>query len=113
MLSFIEAIAKEEGFGVPNARPTRNNNPGDIEYGQFAIAHGATGRDLRFAVFPSPTAGFSAMRVLLSRAYVGLTLTQALDKYAPPVENETNAYIANVCKWTGLTPDTVLTEELI
>jgi hypothetical protein len=53
------------------------------------------------------------MRVLLSRAYVGLTLTQALDKYAPPVENETNAYIANVCKWTGLTPDTVLTEELI
>jgi len=45
--------------------------------------------------------------------YSGMTLSAALNKYAPPVENNTNAYLAGVCKMTGLTPDTVLTEELI
>jgi len=29
------------------------------------------------------------------------------------VENNVNSYIANVCAWTGLTPETVLTSELI
>jgi len=53
------------------------------------------------------------MRVLLNQNYLGLTVSQALNKWAPPVENATNAYIDNVCTWTGLTPDTVLTAELI
>lgn len=112
-MTFMEAIAREEGFFVEGTRPQRNNNPGDIEYGSFAQAHGATGGDPRFAIFSTPEAGFAAMRALLCRAYVGLTVSQALNKWAPPVENQTNSYIANVCAWTGLTPDTVLTTENI
>jgi hypothetical protein len=113
MQTFMEAIAREEGFYVPGTRPARNNNPGDIEFGRFTLAHGSTGGDPRFAVFPSAFEGFAAMRALLLSAYNGLTVAQALNKWAPPVENATNSYIANVCAWTGLTPETVLTPEII
>jgi hypothetical protein len=112
-MTFIEAIAREEGFYALKTRPNRNNNPGDIEFGKFAIAHGATSGDPRFAIFPNAAAGFAAMRALLLSAYVGLTVAQTLNKWAPPVENNVNSYIANVCAWTGLTPETVLTSELI
>jgi hypothetical protein len=109
----MQAIASEEGFYVPGTRPARNNNPGDIEWGRFTRAHGAICGDPRFAVFTSPDMGFACMRVLLLSAYKGLTVAQAINKWAPNVENQTNAYIANVCNWTGLTPETVLTAEII
>jgi hypothetical protein len=119
-LTFKEAVARQEGFGPPLNRSTRNNNPGDIEYGPFAIAHGATRIEVtplhevpRFAYFPSSTIGFSAMSALLKLHYIGLTITQVIEKYAPPVENNDNAYIEDICKWTGLTPTTVLTAALL
>lgn len=115
MLTFIEAIAKEEGFGAnPQNQPTRRNNPGDIEDGPFAQAHGALPSDgTRFAHFPDAATGFAALRALLMAHYLGLTVAAALNKWAPPVENQTNMYIGNVSKWTGLTPETVLTAENI
>lgn len=113
MLTFIEAIARQEGFLVEGSRPQRNNNPGDIEYGRFARAHGATEGDPRFAIFPSSEAGFNAMRALLKSAYVGLTVREALCKWAPPFENNVSVYEANVCEWTGLEPETILTAALI
>ena len=51
------------------------------------------------------------MRALLLSEYVGLTLEQALNKWAPPEENATSAYLAHVAEWTGLTPETILTVE--
>jgi hypothetical protein len=102
MMSFLEAIARAEGWLDLKSRPRRNNNPGDIEYGRFAIAHGATGSDGRFAIFPTPEAGFAAMRVLLEApAYRGLTVAQVIAKWAPSNENDTARYIANVCTWAG------------
>ena len=46
-MTFIEAVARMEGFGPPENRPTRNNNPGDIEFhpGGIAERHGATKGD--------------------------------------------------------------------
>lgn len=94
-----------EGFGVPGARPTRNNNPGDIEYGRFARSHGAVGTDGRFAVFNSVEAGYCAMRALLQMpAYSGLTIHQAIAKYAPPDENNVGEYVNCVCEWAKLSP---------
>jgi hypothetical protein len=113
MLTFMEAIAREEGFLIAGSRPQRNNNPGDIEYGEFAQAHGATGGDPRFAIFPTPEIGYAAMKALLNTDYVGLTVSAALCKWAPPTENNVSAYQANVCKWADLTPETILTVELI
>jgi hypothetical protein len=121
LLKVLEAIAREEGFYRIGTRPQRNNNPGDLEFTAFARSHGATHGDPRFAVFPSALAGIAAMRALLNvpaifdktgkliDGYLGATVSQALNRWAPPVENATNSYIANVCLWTGLTPTTVLT----
>ena len=115
MISFIEAIAREEGWSAdPGNLPTRRNNPGDIDQGAFAQAHGALPSDgTRFAAFPDAATGFAALRALLTEHYLGMTVHDALNKYAPPVENATSQYEAAVCEWTGLTPDTVLTAELI
>lgn len=108
-MTVCEAFAKVEGYGAnPLNRPTRNNNPGDIEYGPFAKSHGATrietarlGGTARFAYFPSPTVGFTAMRALFLEHYSGLTVEQAITKYAPPIENPTEMYITQVCKLAG------------
>lgn len=118
-LSFNQAVAREEGFGTsPNNRPTRNNNPGDLEWGTFAEQHGATRIETcpphvipRFAYFPTMLTGQRAQAELLRLHYCGLTVRQALNKYAPPVENDTSAYEANVCKWTGLSPLHILAEQ--
>jgi hypothetical protein len=111
--TFMEAIAQMEGFNVAGTRPARNFNPGDIEYGDFAREHGAVGTDGRFAIFPDAPTGYAAMRALLMEHYVGLTIAAALNKWAPPVENNVSAYLSGVCEMTGLTPETVLTSELL
>lgn len=109
MQTFVEAIARQEGFGVAGARPTRDDNPGDIVYGRWAAAHGAT-QDGRFAKWTTVQDGVEAERKLLIDDYLGLTVRQALNKWAPASDgNNVSAYEANVCEWTGLTPETVLT----
>ena len=99
------AIAKQEGFyatGTAPNRPQRNHNPGNIEYGDFAKAHGATGTDGRFAIFPNDQTGMDALNALLnSSGYKGLSLEQTINKYAPSKENDTAAYIAGVKKTLG------------
>ena len=113
-MTFLEAVAREEGFYVEGSRPQRNKNPGDIEYGRFSKAHGAVLSDGRFAVFATVEQGFECMAALFScSTYSGLTVAQALNKWAPPFENQTNKYIENVCKWVpGLTPDMKLFDAL-
>lgn len=108
-MKFVEAIAKMEGFYVKGTRPQRNHNPGDIEYGKFAIAHGAIGTDGRFAIFPDDPTGFAALTALLSGpAYQGLTVEQAINRYAPPVENNTSRYVHLICEWANVQPNTLL-----
>ena len=101
VITLVEAIAREEGFYVQGTRAQRNNNPGDIEYGNFAAHHGATGSDGRFAIFPDAATGFTALRELLMQDYAGMTLKAALNRFAPPVENDTGRYLSNIMAWTG------------
>lgn len=73
------------GGGGPggSTRGDRNNNPGNMEYGAFARAHGATGSDGRFAIFPDWATGAGAQQALISgTGYAGLTLHQFASKYA-------------------------------
>ena len=76
------------------SRNWRNNNPGNIEYGDFAKKHGAVGSDGRFAVFPSYDAGRAAKASLIfeGKNYKDKTLTDAIARYAPPSENNTGNY---------------------
>lgn len=95
------------------SRGMRNNNPGNIEYGNFAKKHGATGSDGRFAIFPTMEAGQAAMQELLRSNYLDAgkdTISKVISKYAPPKENNTAAYIASVAKQTGIGPDQKLSE---
>ena len=106
------AIEHEEGYFAktksPN-RPQRNNNPGDIEYGAFAKAHGATGTDGRFAIFPDYETGHNALLALLNtKGYKDLTLAQAITRLGPPNENDTAGYIKKVTAATGLSADAPL-----
>jgi hypothetical protein len=81
--------------GGGNTRGDRNNNPGNIEYGAFARAHGATGSDGRFAIFPDRASGESAMGELLAKNYQGLTLAQIQRKW---VGNDDPNYLASMSK---------------
>ncbi len=85
-------------------RAWRNNNEGNLRYGDFAKKHGAIGQDEQgFAVFPSEEVGTKAKGSLLfdTSTYKKLTLQQALNRYAPPSENNTNMYYATVLKAVG------------
>lgn len=118
-ISLVEAIARQEGFGKPGTRATRNCNPGNINYSAFARAHGAIAEDDKgYARFTSNLDGFVALRSLLSSpAYRGKSFRDALLKYAPPTgdvrgTNDTEAYIHNVCSWCGVTPETIIDSHL-
>lgn len=91
------------GPGIGATRGIRNNNPGNLEYGPFAISHGATGTDGRFAIFPTMEAGVKAHEALLGgKNYAGKTLEQIIGRYAPAGENNVAAYIASITKQTGI-----------
>ena len=60
-----EASAAPPSAG--STRGIRNNNPGNIKYGEFARRHGATGQDSAgFAIFPNAAAGLGAINANLS-----------------------------------------------
>ena len=115
-MTLAQAIARMEGWysagQVPN-RPQRNFNPGDVEYGPFAQEHGAIGTDGRFAIFPDSNTGFACLECLLAGPdYATLTIEDGVNKYAPPVENNTALYVSAVCFWTKLEPTQIIGEVL-
>lgn len=74
-------------------RNWRNNNPGNIEYGQFAISMGAIGTDGRFAIFPTMDMGYKAADTLMKgKNYQNLTIAQAIRRWAPETENDVQIY---------------------
>jgi len=108
-----EAIAREEGFYTPGTRAARNHNPGNIEWGVFARMHGAThaeiedGKPGRFAVFPDDFTGMQACKALLL-IHRGVLIAKTISIWAPPDENNTASYIANIGIWTRLDPENTL-----
>lgn len=88
-------------------RAWRNNNPGNLEYGTFAKSMGAVGSDGRFAIFPNKETGDRAREGLLfGSKYGNLSIAQAISKYAPPNENDTQAYLQSVLNATMASADT-------
>lgn len=79
----------------------RNNNPGNIESGSFSDSLGAikpekitSKNGARFAIFPNYNVGREAKEKLIfdSKNYKNLSLNDAIERYAPPEENNTKAY---------------------
>jgi hypothetical protein len=108
------------GDGTANARRDgtwtwRNNNPGNINHGDFADDHGAIGQAGAFAVFPDVETGIAALdALLLTPGYQSTTLDGLVEKYAPPKENDTAKYqefVRNKLKLPGNVALSSLTPE--
>ena len=92
-------------------RSVRNNNPGNIEYGDFAKKHGAIGTDGRFAVFSSVDDGFKAQTSLLGNyAKKGATISSMVSRYAPAFENNPTAYAAAIAGEIGVPVGTKMSD---
>lgn len=105
-------IQQSDGTTVrrEGTRAWRNNNPGNLEFGAFARARGAVGTDGRFAVFPTYEAGRKAKSDLIfeTNTYKNLSLQEAISRYAPQFENDTNNYISQVARAAGISTRTVM-----
>ncbi|WP_423197431.1 Structural protein P5 [Cupriavidus sp. H19C3] len=99
-------------------RGIRNNNPGNIRWGdgwQGLIApHMRTDKD--FCQFSDPVFGIRAicMCILNYRSKSGIpgvgapnidTVREVISRWAPPSENDTESYIAAVAKSVGVLPN--------
>lgn len=101
------------GGGKQLPRGIRNNNPGNLNFAGQAGATKEGGPNGRFAVFGSMQEGVAAL-VRQIGLYVKRgrnTIRKILEVYAPPGENNTNAYIAAVSKALGIGPDDALDTE--
>ena len=94
--------------------PQECNNPVNLMLAKPAgecteIRHVNTKTGLGYCYFPTPQAGWrAAFRQYDSDVKRGLTISQYIFKFAPPNENDTNAYLEFVCKEIGCTPSTKL-----
>lgn len=93
-------------------RGIRNNNPGNIDRGQDwqgqAVPENMTPEqraEHRFAVFQAPEWGIRALlRVLVTyqAKHKKRNVREIISRWAPPVENDTEAYIRFVCAQMGV-----------
>jgi hypothetical protein len=106
-----ELIAKEEGYGVPGALPTRDDNPGDLRHSPHSF-HAADAPDSIGVISTAEEGWEDLVRQLDRYAERGLTVSQAIYEWAPPIENNTAQYLAYVVGGLGCTSDTLLSEAL-
>jgi hypothetical protein len=89
------------------SRGIRNNNPGNIRKSKDPWQGlAAQQMDTDFFIFQSPIYGIRAIaRTLITyQDKYGLqTINDLISRWAPPTENQTNAYVAEVVAKTGLT----------
>jgi hypothetical protein len=100
------AVEMDDGFQYKRDGGTiawRNNNPGNVKYGEFAIQNGAVGKGGEgMAVFPTLGHGRRAQKNLLFtpiRGYDEKSLLSAMKLYAPDSDgNDPVAYAHYVAK---------------
>jgi hypothetical protein len=91
-------------------RGIRNNNPLNIRRSKDKWkGMRAVQSDAQFCQFESLEWGWRAAFWLLTRTYYHkyrlFTIRAIVQKWAPAIENDTKAYIANVSRLTGIDPD--------
>lgn len=90
-------------------RGIRNNNPGNIRQGSTRWdGESEVDLDPEFEEFETPEMGIRAMARILTNYQTrhGLsTLRQIIERWAPPAENNTGAYVGAVARDTGIDPD--------
>ncbi|MBC8953246.1 structural protein [Xenorhabdus sp. PB62.4] len=95
-------------------RGIRNHNPGNIRHGDKWQGLRDIQTDKSFCQFVAPEYGIRAMLKILrnyERKYGLNTIRQIISRWAPPNENNTEAYIAYVCKVVGVPSSIVIDVE--
>lgn len=101
-----QAIAKAEGYGIPNAIPTRANNPGNLKAGAPTLPNSGG-----ITQYPTPAAGWAALERQLSIIATGqsahytvsMTLAEMGAKWAPSGDNNiVGAWARNVASALGV-----------
>lgn len=95
-------------------RGIRNNNPLNIRKGSNWKGLREVQTDPAFCQFKSMVWGIRAAFRLMHNHITGFggsrprreTVSELVSVWAPATENDTKAYIANVCKWADCTPAT-------
>ena len=94
------------------SRGLRNCNPGNIRQSRSTfLGEVRPSRDASFKEFESMAYGYRAMFVLLDsyRRRYGLSNIRAMiSRWAPPIENHTEAYIRAVAERSGVAEDETL-----
>lgn len=95
-------------------RGERNNNPGNIDRDatQWQGMAADQSNDDRFIIFTAPEFGIRAIGKELLSYYQkhGLnTVRGIINRWAPPVENDTGAYVSAVANQCGVDPDASVT----
>lgn len=87
-------------------RGIRNNNPGNIEKGEpWKGTENVTQHDSRFVTFSKPEYGIRAIvRILMTyqSRHKLYNIDDIINRWAPDVENNTEAYISQVEKYVGV-----------
>lgn len=101
-------------LSVVGPRGIRNNNPGNIRRTSEQWQGMAPEQtDPEFVQFITPEDGFRAWAIILRNyriRYGAQTLQQIITRWAPPSENDTQAYINSVSSRSGIAPDAVVHE---
>lgn len=95
-------------------RGIRNNNPLNIRIGNVWLGEVAEPTDQDFEQYVSMVYGLRAAMVLMRRYYFHYhrrSVAAIVSAWAPPAENNTQAYIDKVCAQTGFSPDAELVYE--
>ena len=94
------------------SRGYRNNNPLNIRRSRDKWKGMAPKQtDPAFVQFQTMAYGYRAAFVLLRtyrQKYGYNTIRKIVKRWAPPSENNTDRYIENVSRWTGIDPDKLI-----
>lgn len=85
---------------------TRLNNWLNIRYVERNKWKGLTGQEKGFCKFDTVDHGLRAAFVIMQK-YIARgvdTVEEIISVWAPTTENDTAAYVRNVCTWTGMKP---------
>jgi hypothetical protein len=101
MSKLAHLIATEEGYDIPGSLPNRNNNPGDLRHSPHSFHQPSNPNAI--GKIPTVAEGWEDLESQLKLfADRGLTLYEAIEIFAPPEENDTQAYLAYVCNGLGM-----------
>jgi hypothetical protein len=93
-------------------RGIRDNNPGNIRLSSTVWqGQSAQQTDVVFVQFDTPEYGIRALSHILdsySNKHGLHTVASIINRYAPPVENQTGAYVQAVANAAGVAPDAVI-----